>query len=237
MLEVSHLHAGYGHVPVLNDVNFHIHPGECVALLGSNGAGKTTTLSTISGLLKPTSGSIRFAGEDILADPAYRLIARGLVQVPEGRRIFPDLLVRENLAVGAHSRRPTAADFDRVYDLFPILRRRAGQKGGTLSGGEQQMLAVGRALMARPKLLMLDEPSLGLAPMIVEQLFETIRLLKAEITILLVEQNVHLVSFIVDRAYVLQKGRVVREGSGADLAHAEWVREAYLGTSMEPPHP
>jgi branched-chain amino acid transport system ATP-binding protein len=233
MLEVAHLHAGYGHVPVLSDVNFHVEEGECVALLGSNGAGKTTTLSAISGLLKPSSGSIRFCGEDTLADPAYRLVARGLVQVPEGRRIFPDLLVRENLAVGAHSRRPRAADFARIYDLFPILRSRASQKGGTLSGGEQQMLAVGRALMARPKLLMLDEPSLGLAPMIVEQLFETIRLLKAEITILLVEQNVHLVSAIVDRAYVLQKGRVVREGSGADLAHAEWLREAYLGTGVD----
>ena len=235
MLEVANLFASYGRVPVLENVSFHVGAGECVALLGSNGAGKTTTLSTLSGVLKPRSGSIRFDGADILAESAHRLIGRGLVQVPEGRRIFPGLLVRENLAVGAYSRRggATKADFDRIYDLFPILRNRAEQKGGTLSGGEQQMLAVGRALMARPRLLMLDEPSLGLAPMIVEQLFETIRLLKSEVTILLVEQNVHLVAGLVDRAYVLQKGRVVREGVGADLAHADWLRDAYLGTGMD----
>jgi branched-chain amino acid transport system ATP-binding protein len=234
MLEVSGMSAGYGQVPVLSDLSFEVRAGECVALLGSNGAGKTTTLSVLSGLLRPTAGTIRFDGADILREPPYRLVTRGLVQVPEGRRIFPDLLVRENLAVGAHGRGGAdPADIERVYTLFPVLRQRANQRGGTLSGGEQQMLAVGRALMARPKLLMLDEPSLGLAPMIVEQLFETIRLLKAEVTILLVEQNVHLVAGIVDRAYVLQKGRVVREGRGADLAQADWVREAYLGTGLD----
>jgi branched-chain amino acid transport system ATP-binding protein len=230
MLEVTNLSVAYGAVAALNDITFKIGTGECVALLGSNGAGKTTTLKTISGLLKPSHGSIRFEGREIGGLPAHMVVRQGVVQIPEGRRIFPELLVRENLEIGAYARnKPAAEDFDRIFQMFPILKQRLTQRGGTLSGGEQQMLAFGRALMARPKLLMLDEPSLGLAPMIVELLFNAIRSIKAETTILLVEQNVHIALEIVDRAYVLREGRLAREGAAAELAQDSWIREAYLG--------
>lgn len=233
MLEISNLSVSYGRFRALEGFSLKVAPSECVALLGSNGAGKTTTLNTISGLLRPGSGSIRFQGADITGRPPHHIVNLGIVQVPEGRHVFPDLLVHENLAVGAYCRGvPSKADFDRIYELFPKLRDRAKQKGGTLSGGEQQMLAVGRALMAKPKLLMLDEPSLGLAPLIVEQLYEVLRTIKASMTVLLVEQNVHLALELVDRAYVLREGRVVKEGGARDLADSAWLRSAYLASDM-----
>jgi branched-chain amino acid transport system ATP-binding protein len=205
-----------------------------VSLLGSNGAGKTTTLRTISGLLKPVSGRIQFNGVELAGMPAYKIVAADIVHVPEGRRIFPDLLVRENLMVGAYSQAaPSPADLDRIFDLFPVLKDRLQQKGGSLSGGEQQMLAFGRALMARPKLLMLDEPSLGLAPRVVEDLYEVIRKIKATVTVLLVEQSVHLALEVADRAYVLREGRIVGHGSSKDMSSNSWLRNAYLGTEVE----
>jgi branched-chain amino acid transport system ATP-binding protein len=230
MLEVRGLSVAYGRIKALDGIDFHIAKGECVALLGSNGAGKTTTLNTISGLLKPLAGRIAFEGVQIGGEPAHRIVARGIVQVPEGRKIFPELTVKENLTVGGYIHgRPATADLERAFALFPVLHQRLAQSGGTLSGGEQQMLAVARALMGRPKLLMLDEPSLGLAPLIVEQLFEAIAKIKAETTLLLVEQNVHLALGLVDRAYVLQHGRIVREGTKENLLHNDWIRRAYLG--------
>jgi branched-chain amino acid transport system ATP-binding protein len=234
MLEISNLSVNYGPFRALEGVALKVAAGECVALLGSNGAGKTTTLNTISGLLRPVSGSIRFQEAEIAGRPPHHIVKGGIVQVPEGRRVFPDLTVRENLAVGAYCRSaPSKADFDRIYDLFPRLCERTNQKAGTLSGGEQQMLAVGRALMAGPKLLLLDEPSLGLAPLIVEQLYEVLRTVKTSMTVLLVEQNVHLALELVDRAYVLRQGRIVKEGSARDLADSAWLRSAYLASDMD----
>ena len=230
MLEVSGLSVAYGRIRVLDGIDFHVGLGECVALLGSNGAGKTTSLRTISGLLRPLAGHIRFEGHDIGGLPPHRIVARGIAQVPEGRRIFPELTVRENLTVGGYIHgRPAAVDLEHAFALFPVLRERLGQSGGTLSGGEQQMLAVARALMGRPRLLMLDEPSLGLAPLVVEQLYEAIARIKSETTILLVEQNVHLALGLVDRAYVLRHGHIVREGTRENLLHDDWIRGAYLG--------
>ncbi len=230
MLEVTGLSAGYGTITLLHDVSLHVGTAECVALLGSNGAGKTTLLNTLSGLIRPDAGSIRFAGAEVAGEKPHRLVAKGLVQVPEGRRVFPGLLVRENLPIGAYARRRGAEEeLERIFRLFPILKARLGQRGGTLSGGEQQMLAVARALMAGPRLLMLDEPSLGLAPMVVEQLFAALQEIKAQTTILVVEQNVHVALDLVDRAYVLREGRIVREGDCADLKQEAWMREAYLG--------
>ncbi len=231
MLEVSDICVNYGASRVLDGVSLTVSAGECVALLGSNGAGKTTTLKTISGLLKPTSGRITFNGVDISRMPAYQVVSAGIVQVPEGRRIFPDLLVRENLLVGAYSQSTaSAADLDLIYELFPILEERGRQKGGNLSGGEQQMLAFGRALMARPKLLMLDEPSLGLSPRMVEDLYEAIRKIKATVTVLLVEQSVHLALDVADRAYVLREGRIVGQGTSQELSGGDLLRTAYLGS-------
>jgi branched-chain amino acid transport system ATP-binding protein len=232
MLEVSGLSVSYGRISAITDVSMRIGEGECVALLGSNGAGKTTMLNTVSGLLKPRLGSVRFRGEEIGGRPPHDIVGRGVIQVPEGRKIFPELTVRENLAVGAYSHgAPAPADLDKVFALFPVLKERLRQLGGTLSGGQQQMLAVARALMAKPKLLMLDEPSLGLAPLIVEQLYEAIAKIKTETTLLLVEQNVHLALGLVDRAYVLRQGKVVREGTRDDLLHNDWIRSAYLGAA------
>lgn len=231
MLEIDKICVSYGRVPALTDVSLIVEEGECVALLGSNGAGKSTTLQTISGLLTPTSGSIRFGGKVISGLPAHQLVREGVIQVPEGRKIFPDLLVRENLQIGAYSRRDsTADDLDLVLDLFPVLKERLSQKGGTLSGGEQQMLAVGRALMGRPRLLMLDEPSLGLAPMVVDLIFQAFGRLKKQMTILLVEQNIHIALELVDRGYVLSEGRVARHGTALDLGSDDWIREAYFGS-------
>lgn len=230
MLEVKDICVSYGPSQVLKGVSLTVAQGECVALLGSNGAGKTTTLKTISGLLKPTRGHIEFKGTNLDGFAAHRLVALGIVQVPEGRRIFPDLLVRENLMVGAYSQRaPSPADLDRIYDLFPVLKDRARQKGGNLSGGEQQMLAFGRALMARPKLLMLDEPSLGLAPRMVEDLYDAIQKIKATVTVLLVEQSIHLALDVANRAYVLREGHIVGHGNSQDLRNDPRLRSAYLG--------
>lgn len=234
MFRISNLSVRYSYVNAVNDLNLEIAPGEMVALLGGNGAGKTTTLRTISGLLQPHIGTIEYDGENLVGLRPHDIVSRGIIQVPEGRRIFPELSVRENLVAGAYqSKGDTSSDFDRVFALFPKLKERLTQRGLTLSGGEQQMLAIGRAMMGRPKLLMFDEPSLGLAPIIVDRLFEQIKLLKAGTTILLVEQNAQLALELADRAYILQQGQVVSEGTGSDLLQSDWLRQAYLGASAK----
>ena len=232
MLVVDDVHTYYGQIHALQGISIRVEKGEIVTLIGANGAGKSTTLKTISGLLHPRQGHIRFEGQDISKTPAHQLVERGIGQAPEGRRIFPRLTVLENLQMGAFTR-PKAdltPDIDRVFSLFPRLQERSGQLGGTLSGGEQQMLAIGRALMSEPRLLLLDEPSLGLAPILVQQVFEKIKEINAEGTsILLVEQNALQALTIADRGYVLQTGEVVLEGLAGDLIKNETVRKAYLG--------
>ena len=233
LLEVDKLHTGYGKIEALKGISLTVSDGEIVTLIGANGAGKSTTLKTISGQLVPRSGSIRFDGEDIHGLPAHKVAAKRIVQVPEGRRIFGRMTVLENLDLGAYLRNDKdgiAADLQRVYELFPRLKEREHQQGGTLSGGEQQMLAMGRALMADPKLIMLDEPSMGLAPVIVEQIFEIIEEINnLGVTVLLVEQNAHLALGIADRAYVLETGSITVEGTGQELLANDDVRKAYLG--------
>jgi branched-chain amino acid transport system ATP-binding protein len=233
LLELRGIETYYGRVQALHGVSLSVDSGEVVALIGSNGAGKTTTLRTISGLLHPVRGSIELGGEKITNVPAARRVRLGICQAPEGRRLFPRMTVIDNLLLGAYSRRDTAEigrDLERVYVLFPRLKERSTQIAGTLSGGEQQMLAIGRALMARPKVLMLDEPSLGLAPILVETIFQIIREINAQGTpILLVEQNAHLALEVADRAYVLETGSIVKEGSGRELLQSEDVAKAYLG--------
>jgi branched-chain amino acid transport system ATP-binding protein len=235
MLELSDVHVRYGAIRALEGVSLRVHQGELVALIGSNGAGKTTTLRTISGLLRPSQGRITFDGEEIANASTERIVARGISQCPEGRRIFGRLSVAENLRLGAVSRPRSesaaiAEDLATVLALFPVLRARLGQAGGTLSGGEQQMLAIGRALMSRPRLLLLDEPSLGLAPLLVERIFETIAQLKLQgRTILLVEQNVHHAFEVADRAYVLETGRITLEGPADVLRTDSKVEQSYLG--------
>jgi len=232
MLEVDDIHTFYGQIHALRGVKISVGQGEIVTLIGANGAGKTTTLKTISGMLHARQGAVRFEGEDITAAPAHELVEKGIGHAPEGRRIFPRLTVLENLQMGAFSR-PKAniqPDVDRVFALFPRLQERTSQLGGTLSGGEQQMLAIGRALMAQPRLLLLDEPSLGLAPILVAQVFQTIREINGQgTTVLLVEQNALQALSIADRGYVLQTGEVVLTGSGESLKQNETVRKAYLG--------
>ena len=230
MLKVVDLAVNYGYVRAVNGISFHVDRGETVALLGGNGAGKTTTLRTISALLRPAEGAIEFEEKSLVGLRPHDVVERGIVQVPEGRHIFPALTVRENLLVGGYQRKDDLSDdLAAIFELFPVLRERLNQPGGTLSGGEQQMLAIGRALIGRPKLLMLDEPSLGLAPIIVDRLFDQIQKIKANVTILLVEQNAQLALELADRAYVLQQGRIVREGTGDNLMNTDWLREAYLG--------
>jgi branched-chain amino acid transport system ATP-binding protein len=233
VLELRNVHVRYGSIRALQGVSLRVEQGELVALIGSNGAGKTTTLRTISGLLRVTEGTITFEDAEITRASTDRIVARGIGHCPEGRRIFGGLTVRENLILGAVSRRDRGAldeDFDNVFTLFPLLKERLGQTGGTLSGGEQQMLAIGRALMSRPRLLLLDEPSLGLAPLMVERIFETIAALKAQGgTILLVEQNVHHALDIADRAYVLETGHTTLEGPATTLRHDPKVEQSYLG--------
>ncbi|HEY5169176.1 MAG TPA: ABC transporter ATP-binding protein [Thermoleophilia bacterium] len=232
LLEVRDIHVFYGNIEAISGVSLEIREGEIVTLIGANGAGKTTTLNAISGLLRPRSGSITYAGGALAGVPAYEVVTRGLSQAPEGRKIFPRMTVRENLEMGAFSRprQDLKADFERVFDLFPVLKERTSQPGGTLSGGEQQMLAMGRALMAGPKLLMLDEPSMGLAPMLVERIFDIIKEINAQgTTILLVEQNAHVALEISSRGYVLETGRVTLTDEAAALLRNPHVREAYLG--------
>jgi branched-chain amino acid transport system ATP-binding protein len=233
MLEISDLDVGYGDLQVLRGVSFTVQEGEIVALVGANGAGKTTTLKTISGLLTPLRGQVRFAGERIDHLPPHEIVARGIVQVPEGRKIFPSLTVLENLELGAYIRRAKqrrAESLAHVFALFPRLRERERQAAGTLSGGEQQMLAIGRALMAQPRLLMLDEPSLGLAPLVVQEIFAIVREIKAHgTTILIVEQNIQHTLRLADRGYVLENGQIVLSGTGAELLQSEHTRRAYLG--------
>ncbi|WP_424887950.1 ABC transporter ATP-binding protein [Streptomyces sp. XH2] len=233
LLEVDNLRVAYGKIEAVKGISFSVEAGQIVTLIGTNGAGKTTTLRTLSGLLKPLAGTIRFDGRPLTGVPAHRIVALGLAHSPEGRHIFPRLTIAENLQLGAFLRKDgegIAKDVRRVYDLFPILGERARQAAGTLSGGEQQMLAMGRALMSRPKLLMLDEPSMGLSPIMMQRIMATITELKASgTTILLVEQNARAALSLADRGHVMEIGKIVLSGTGADLLHDESVRKAYLG--------
>jgi branched-chain amino acid transport system ATP-binding protein len=233
MLRLTDVHTYYGHIHALQGISLEVHAGEIVTLLGSNGAGKTTTLKTIHGLLHPRSGTVEFNGTDISHVPAHELVRHGIGQAPEGRRIFGRMTVLENLQMGAYSRADRShlqPDYDRVFELFPRLQERRTQPAGTLSGGEQQMLAIGRALMTRPKLLLLDEPSMGLAPILVEQIFAIIEDINRQgTTILLVEQNALMALGVAHRGYVLQTGRIVRAGEASALLEDEEVRRAYLG--------
>ncbi len=234
MLECSALAAGYGLVPVLHSVSLQVHPGEIVALLGANGAGKTTLLRTLSGLHAPSAGRVLFDGAPLDQMGAEARVRRGLAHVPEGRRVFPGLTIRENLEVATSAwrrgRAPIGNDLDRVFSLFPRLRERIGQLAWSLSGGEQQMLAIGRALMSRPKMLLLDEPSLGLAPMLAAEVYERIRTINQDsMTVLVVEQNTVLALSAASRAYVLHHGRITLDGPASQLMHDPRVRDAYLG--------
>jgi branched-chain amino acid transport system ATP-binding protein len=233
MLEVESLTAGYGEFTALWDVSLRVRAGEAVAVVGPNGAGKTTLMRVISGLVPVRNGELRLDGQSLKGRRAHEIVGHGIAHVPEGRRIFPRLTVEENLRMGGYlpaSRRHFAETVQRVYGLFPVLAERRRQLAGTLSGGEQQMLAIGRALMSRPRLVLLDEPSLGLAPVMVLRLFELIRRIRQEgYTILIVEQNVRQVLSLVDRAYLLEVGRIRVEGRAADLAEQDFVRKAYVG--------
>ncbi|MGU3467181.1 ABC transporter ATP-binding protein [Methylobacterium sp. C33D] len=233
MLEIRDLVCGYGHVTALKGLTIDVREGQLVALVGANGAGKSTTLRAISGLVPPRSGAIRFDGRDIAGAEPRRILAAGIAHCPEGRRVFPQMTVAENLAMGAYLRRDraaVAADLKRIYGEFPRLAERRDQAAGTLSGGEQQMLAIGRALMGRPKLVLFDEPSLGLAPNIVERMFAVIGAIRdAGTTVLLVEQNAFAALELCDYAYLLETGRIVLEGRGQDLIADPHVRDAYLG--------
>ncbi|MCS7235915.1 MAG: ABC transporter ATP-binding protein [Armatimonadota bacterium] len=233
LLELEDLHVYYGNIHALKGVSLHVEAGEIVALLGANGAGKSTTLNTVSGLLRPRRGSVRLEGDDLIRVPPHRIVERGVVQVPEGRRIFGQLTVLENLEMGAFTRtdpQGVKEDLERVFTLFPRLKERAGQVAGTLSGGEQQMLAIGRALMARPRVLLMDEPSMGLAPLLVEQIFDAIQEINRQgTTILLVEQNAYMALQVAHRGYVLQTGQVVLSGPAEQLRENPEVKRAYLG--------
>ena len=234
MLELQDLHVSYGGIHALKGVSIQVNEGEIVSLIGANGAGKSTTLRAISGLERAQSGKILYNGEDITGKPSKYMVQQGLILVPEGRLIFPDMTVLENLKIGAYLRndRDVEADIQRMYALFPRLKERAWQMAGTLSGGEQQMLAVGRALMSKPKLLMMDEPSLGLAPLVVKDIFSIIRTIRdSGVTVLLIEQNANAALKIADRGYVLETGRITLEGSGRELLSNPAVRAAYLGKS------
>ncbi len=233
MLEVDAVEAAYDGVPALHGVSFRVERGQVVSIVGSNGAGKSTILRTISSILKPVAGEVRFEGRRIDGQPPHDVVALGIAHVPEGRRLFGRLSVLQNLLVGAYTR-PSPPEreesLQKVFEMFPILRQRRSQKAGTLSGGEQQMLAIARGLMSRPRLLMLDEPSLGISPRLVDEIFERVREINSQgTTVLLVEQNVQSALSLADRAYVLQTGRVVLEGTGDELQRSDMVRSAYLG--------
>jgi len=231
LLQVDGIRVAYGGIEALRGVSFDVDEGEIVTLLGANGAGKTTTLRTVSGLLRPRAGTITFDGQRVDTVPPHQMVKLGIGHVPEGRRIFPRMSVRENLTMGAYHRRvDTNADMDRVFELFPVLRERQSQDGGTLSGGEQQMLAIGRALMGRPRLLLLDEPSMGLAPMIVARIFEIIREINQQgTTVFLVEQNAAQALRLANRGYVLETGEIVMSDQAEALLTNTRIREAYLG--------
>ena len=232
LLKVDDIHVYYGSIHAIKGVSFEVNEGEIVTLIGANGAGKSTTLNTISGLLKPRTGNVEFEGKSLLGVPAHKIVSHGMALCPEGRRVFLQMSVQENLEMGGYTR-PAGeiqASLDDVYQRFPRLKERYKQTAGTLSGGEQQMLAMGRALMSKPKLLMLDEPSMGLAPILVEQIFDIIKELhSAGTTILLVEQNAQAALSIADRAYVLETGTISMSGSAKELLHDERVQKAYLG--------
>lgn len=231
MLKLHDVHTAYGPVEALKGLNIQVNSGEIVCLIGSNGAGKSTTLMTISGVLNPTQGNVYFEDKLINKKPPHRIVSMGISQVAEGRRIFPRLTVRENLEMGAFlNRRKLQANIEKMYSLFQVLKEREKQPGGTLSGGEQQMLAIGRALMSEPKMLLLDEPSLGLAPIMVSRIFRIIKEInKAGVTILLVEQNARAALSLSSRGYVLENGRIALQGTGVELLNSEEVRRAYLG--------
>ncbi len=232
VLSIEDLAVSYGGIEAVRGISFDVKAGEIVTLIGANGAGKSSTLRTISGLVKPKGGRIIFNGEDITGKDPTAIVSKGLMMVPEGRRIFPNLTVLENLKIGAYLRNDDLEkDIEAVYGYFPRLKERSWQEGGTLSGGEQQMLAVGRALMSRPKLLMMDEPSLGLAPIVVQGIFEIIRQInEAGTTVLLIEQNANMALHVADRAYVIENGKISMEGTGEQLLSDEKVRAAYLGS-------
>ena len=233
MLKIENLHVSYGGIRALRGVSLEVPDGKIVTLIGANGAGKSTTLRTISGLIKADSGSITYDGQELLGQPIYKILEKGIAMVPEGRRVFTNLTVRENLKVGAYLRKDKAEiekDLDWVYALFPRLKERDWQLAGTLSGGEQQMLAVGRALMSRPKLMMMDEPSLGLAPLVVKGIFEIIKEINRQgVTVLLIEQNANMALKTADVGYVLETGEITLSGSGRELLANEAVKKAYLG--------
>ena len=231
ILKVEDINVYYGSIHAIKGVSFEVNQGEVVTLIGANGAGKSTTLNTIAGLMHSKTGEITFLGEPLGHTPAHKIVSKGLALVPEGRRVFLQMSVEDNLEMGAYTRSGSPdEDIDRIYQLFPRLKERRKQVSGTLSGGEQQMLAMGRAMMSHPKLLMLDEPSMGLAPILVEQIFDIIRdLHKAGTTILLVEQNAQAALSVADRAYVLETGKVVMTGTGDELLHSAEIKKAYLG--------
>ena len=233
MLKIENLHVSYGGIQALRGISLEVPDGKIVTLIGANGAGKSTTLRTITGLVKAASGSIQWNGEELLGKSIDKIVTSGIAMSPEGRRVFPDMTVLENLKIGAYLRKDkegVAKDLQWVYDLFPRLKEREWQLAGTLSGGEQQMLAVGRALMSRPKLLLLDEPSLGLAPLVVQDIFSIIREINRQgVTVLLIEQNANMALKIADLAYVLETGNITMSGTGAELLADEKVKEAYLG--------
>ncbi|MCR5301937.1 MAG: ABC transporter ATP-binding protein [Lachnospiraceae bacterium] len=232
VLKIDDLKVSYGGIEAVRGISFDVKAGEIVTLIGANGAGKSSILRTISGLVKPAGGSVFLEGEDITGKDSTFIVSKGLMMVPEGRKIFPNLTVLENLKIGAYLRNDDISkDLERVYGYFPRLRERSWQEGGTLSGGEQQMLAVGRALMGRPKLLMMDEPSLGLAPIVVQGIFEIIRQINsAGTTVLLIEQNANMALHVANRAYVIENGKISMEGTGKELLEDEKVKAAYLGT-------
>lgn len=233
MLEIKDLQVYYGVIQALKGISFHVNQGEVIALIGANGAGKTTTLQTLTGILSPKSGSIVFEGKDLTRTPAHKIVEMGMAHVPEGRRVFADMSVYENLLLGAYTRKDKAEIAESlagVYKRFPRLEERKGQRAGTLSGGEQQMLAMGRALMSRPRIILMDEPSMGLSPLLVKEIFAIIREVnKQGITILLVEQNAKMALEIANRAYVLETGSIVMSGDAHELANNDQVRKAYLG--------
>lgn len=232
ILSIKDLQVNYGGIEAVKGISFDVPEGEIVTLIGANGAGKSSTLRTIAGLVKPKSGSITYMGEDITGKDPTAIVTKGITLVPEGRRIFPDLTVKENLKLGAYTRKDDLTDdINWVYDLFPRLKEREWQAGGTLSGGEQQMLAVGRALMSRPKIMMMDEPSLGLAPLVVRGIFDIIKEVnKQGVTVLLIEQNANMALKTAHKGYVLETGRITMSGTGAELLADESVKAAYLGT-------